>query len=152
MKLATLCYLKRNGKTLMIHRVKKENDMHHGKWNGLGGKIEQGETPEECAAREVFEEAGLKIQNPEFKGLLIFPKFDGINDWYVFVFVIKKFSGKLIDSSEGILKWVSDRKLEQLVLWEGDRIFLKWLEKKRFFSGKFIYKNGKLKSHSVSFY
>ena len=61
MKLATLCYVISNGKTLMIYRNKKENDYHEGKWNGLGGKFEQGETPEECAIREVYEESGLIV-------------------------------------------------------------------------------------------
>jgi 8-oxo-dGTP diphosphatase len=68
MKLATLCYVKGGGKTLMIHRVKKENDIHEGKWNGLGGKLQPGETPEECVIREVFEESGLKIHQPELRG------------------------------------------------------------------------------------
>lgn len=152
MKLATLCYVKHNGKTLMIHRVKKEDDMHKGKWNGLGGKLEEGETPEECVIREVKEEAGLKIENPILKGFLTFPKFSHNEDWYVFVFIAKKFRGELIDSKEGELAWIDDKKLLKLDLWEGDRIFLKWLEKKGFFSGKFMYRNGKLIEHQVVFY
>ena len=71
MKLATLCYVKRNGKTLMIHRIKKDNDMHMGKWNGLGGKFEEGETPEECAIREVYEESGLVVTNLQLKGICL---------------------------------------------------------------------------------
>ena len=67
------------------HRNKKANDIHEGKWNGLGGKFEAGETPEECLIREVYEESGLSIDNPRLRGLLIFPNFKG-NDWYVFVF------------------------------------------------------------------
>ena len=70
MKLATLCYVMKDDKTLMLYRNKKENDYHEGKWNGLGGKFEAGETPEECAIREVFEESGLKVKNPEMKGLI----------------------------------------------------------------------------------
>ena len=75
MKLATLCYVKDNktGKTLMIHRVKKENDYHEGKWNGLGGKFDAGESPEDCVIREVKEEAGLKITNPKLHGFITFP-------------------------------------------------------------------------------
>jgi len=90
MKLATLCYIKDNStnKTLMLYRNKKENDYHEGKWNGLGGKFELGETPEECAIRELKEESGLTVENPKLKGLLTFPNFDGVDDWYVFVFVI----------------------------------------------------------------
>ena len=73
MKLATLCYVRHNNKTLMIHRIKKANDMHQGKWNGLGGKIESGETPEECARREIKEESGLTVTNLILKGFLTFP-------------------------------------------------------------------------------
>lgn len=152
MKLSTLCYIKHNRKTLMIHRVKKENDMHKGKWNGLGGKLEQGETPEECVIREVKEEAGLTITKPILKGFLTFPKFAHSDDWYVFVFVAKKFTGTLIDSEEGDLAWIDDMKLPQLNLWEGDKIFLRWLSHKEFFSGKFIYKGGRLITRSVIFY
>ena len=152
MKMGTLCYVKKDGKTLMLHRVKKENDIHEGKWNGLGGKIEKGETPEECIIREVKEESGLKIKNPVLKGILTFPAFDGIEDWYVFVFVATEFEGELIDSHEGNLEWIDDDKLTSLNLWEGDKIFLKWLNQDKCFSGKFVYKNGKLVSYEVNFY
>ena len=81
MKLATLCYLRRDGKTLMVHRIKKANDMHQGKWNGLGGKLDPGETPEECAVREIYEESGLIAHNPRLKGILTFPAFDDFEDW-----------------------------------------------------------------------
>ena len=76
MKLATLCYLKRNNKTLMLHRIKKKDDIHEGKWNGLGGKFEKGESPEECAIREVREESGIKINKLRLKGVLTFPDFN----------------------------------------------------------------------------
>ena len=143
MKLATLCYAKKDGKTLMMHRVKKDNDMHEGKWNGLGGKLEKGETPEECAIRELKEESGLTAKNPKFKGILTFPsQFHG-EDWYVFVFVIREFEGELIESKEGNLEWVKDSELLNLETWEGDKIFLKWLDKDEFFSRKFVYKDGK---------
>lgn len=152
MKLATLCYLKANGKTLMIHRIKKANDMHRGKWNGLGGKLDPGESPEECAIREVQEESGLTINNPIMKGFLTFPSFANDEDWYAFVFVAHEFEGQLIESSEGVLVWVDDRHLLDLDLWEGDLIFLPWLERPGFFSGKFIYQDGRLVEHSVRFY
>ena len=80
MKLATLCYIMDEDKTLMLYRNKKENDYHEGKWNGLGGKLEAGETPEECAIREVYEESGLKVFGPQLKGLITFPMFDGIDE------------------------------------------------------------------------
>lgn len=152
MKLATLCYIKKNGQTLMLHRIKKENDMHEGKWNGLGGKLESGETPEECVIREIQEECGLVLKNPSLKGILTFPAFDGNDDWWVFVFIAKEFEGELTDSSEGNLAWVDDNELLNLNLWEGDKIFLKWLDQRGFFSGKFIYENAKLINHDVIFY
>lgn len=136
----------------MLHRVKKANDVHEGKWNGLGGKMELGETPEECVVREVKEESGLSIHSPVLKGVLTFPGFDGENDWLVFLFVAHQSSGKLIDSSEGHLQWIPDKKLTQLPLWEGDKFFLRWLNRKIFFSAKFIYKNGRLKKYHVSFH
>ena len=152
MQLATLCYLKQNNKTLMLHRVKKENDMHEGKWNGLGGKFEPGETPEECVIREIEEESGLKIVNPTLHGWISFPAFDDIKDWFVFLFSATEFSGELIESDEGNLEWIRDEKITSLNLWEGDKIFMDWINKEKFFSAKFIYKNKKLKSHSVIFY
>lgn len=152
MKLATLCYLKMDGKTLMIHRIKKENDMHQGKWNGLGGKLNPGESPEDCVIREVREESGLNISDPLLKGFLTFPRFSNEEDWYAFVFVARKIEGQLIESEEGVLKWIDDEQLLNLELWEGDLIFLPWLERPGIFSGKFIYQEGKLVEHSVIFY
>ena len=152
MKLATLCYLKADGKTLMIHRVKKENDMHQGKWNGLGGKLDPGETPEECVIREVREESGFVITNPILKGFLTFPQFSKDEDWYAFVYVAREFSGEMIDSAEGLLEWIDDAQLLELDLWAGDYIFLPWLEQPGFFSGKFVYQAGELVDHYVVFY
>jgi 8-oxo-dGTP diphosphatase len=152
MKLATLCYLRQNGKTLMVHRIKKPNDIHEGKWNGLGGKLEPGETPEECAQREIFEESGLRVKTLVLKGLLTFPMFARNEDWYAFVFVATEFEGSLIESPEGNLQWIDDELLFDLNLWAGDRIFLPWLERPGFFSGKFVYQNGELIEHSAEFY
>lgn len=152
MKLATLCYVRRNGQTLLLHRVKKANDMHAGKWNGLGGKLEAGETPEECAVREIREESGLTVSNPRLRGVLTFPAFYDEEDWYAFVFTATEFTGDLIDSPEGVLAWVDDDKLLDLNLWPGDRIFLPWLERDAFFSGKFEYVDGQLLRHDVCFY
>jgi len=152
MKLATLCYLRQNNHTLMIHRVKKQNDMHAGKWNGLGGKLLPGETPEECAIREIKEESGLCAQNPRLRGVLTFPAFNQNEDWYCFLFLITEFRGKLTESLEGYLKWIPNSELHNLNLWEGDRIFLPWLDQPFFFSGKFVYKAKKLIKHQVTFY
>lgn len=149
---ATLCYVQSNGKTLMLHRTKKDKDIHEGKWNGLGGKMEPGETPEECVIREVKEESGLRLKNPGLRGILTFPGFDGENDWVVFLFVANDFSGKTVESDEGSLGWIPNKDLTALPLWEGDKYFLEWLEQKRFFSAKFVYRNGRLKEHSVIFY
>ena len=152
MKMATLCYLKREGQTLMVHRIKKENDIHMGKWNGLGGKLEPGETPEECAMREIREETGLTVTNPILKGILTFPDYANNEDWYAFVYIAHEMEEELIDSPKGTLKWIDDEKLLSLNLWEGDRIFLPWLEQSKFFSGKFVYKDGQLMSNQVLFY
>lgn len=152
MKLATLCYVRQDGKTLMVHRIKKPNDMHQGKWNGLGGKLEPGETPEECAIREIREESGLQVSHPQLKGLLTFPAFDDIEDWYAFVYVIREFVGELIDSPEGRLAWIEDSHLKELPLWEGDRVFLDWLDQTGFFSAKFIYNAGEFIDYQVIFY
>ena len=152
MKLATLCYVRSNGKTLMVHRIKKVNDMHQGRWNGLGGKLEPGETPEECAIREIYEEAGLVVRNPQMKGFLTFPGFANDEDWYAFIFTARAGEGDLIDSPEGVLQWVEDEALLELNLWEGDRLFIPWLDRPGFFSGKFIYQDGRLVDHHVIFY
>ena len=152
MQLATLCYIKKNNQTLMLHRVKKENDIHEGKWNGLGGKFEASETPEECVIREVKEESGLNIFNPKLHGFISFPAFDQVQDWFVFIFTASDFTGEIIDSEEGILQWIDDEKLDSLNLWEGDKIFMDWLNRDDFFSAKFIYKNKSLVSHSVNFH
>ena len=151
MILATLCYIKHNCHTLMVYRNKKPNDMHAGKWNGLGGKFEPGESPEECVIREVREESGLEIRKPHLHGLLMFPNFKG-DDWYVFVFTAREFSGTLIDSPEGRLEWILDEKLTSLNLWESDHIFFSWLEKGEFFSAKFIYAGDQMQRYEVSFH
>jgi 8-oxo-dGTP diphosphatase len=151
MILATLCYVKRDGCTLMLYRNKKPNDIHEGKWNGLGGKFEPGETPEECVTREVWEESGLSIQNPKLCGLLMFPKFKG-NDWYVFVFTANKFSGALIDSPEGRLEWIPDEEALNLNLSESNLIFMPWIENGEFFSAKFNYEDAKMMGYKITFH
>ena len=152
MILATLCYIKQNGHTLMVLRNKKPNDMHAGKWNGLGGKFEPGESPEACVVREVREESGLEIRNPKMHGLLMFPAFKGA-DWYVFVFMARDFSGELISNSpEGKLEWIPNDKLTSLNLWESDHFFFSWMKKGQFFSAKFLYDRDEMQSYEVSFH
>jgi len=135
----------------MVHRVKKANDIHEGKWNGLGGKFETGETPEECVIREIFEESGLSIQNPKLCGLLMFPQSKG-NDWYVFVYTASDFTGELIDSPEGKLEWIPDEKILDLNLWESDHIFMSWMREGKFFSAKFEYEGDKMCGYNVVFH
>ena len=152
LKIGTLCYINNGKETLMLHRIKKKNDIHEGKWNGLGGKLIDGESPEECVVREVKEESGLDIKNPILKGILTFPKFDEVDDWMVFVFVSNEFSGELSECDEGVLEWIDNEKVMNLNLWDGDKIYMKWLTGHSFFSAKFIYKKRILQSHKVVFY
>ena len=149
MQLSTLCYLKKNGKTLMMHRTKKDKDVHEGKWNGLGGKFLKGESPEECVIREVKEESGLRIKKPQLRGVMTFPSFKDKEDWVVFLFTASEFTGRLKECDEGKLEWIEDKKLSALNLWEGDKIFFEWLKEGRFFSAKFVYKNKRLIEHNV---
>ncbi|MGA2488961.1 MAG: 8-oxo-dGTP diphosphatase [Anaerolineales bacterium] len=151
MILATLCYIQHDGCTLMIHRVKRADDIHLGKWNGLGGKFAPGESPEECVRREVREESGLEIRHPSLCGLLMFSSFKG-NDWYVFVFTAREFSGEMKENEEGYLEWISDDELESLPLWPSDHMFLPWIRQGHFFSAKFIYDGEEMKEHTVAFY
>lgn len=151
-QVSTLCYLKRGGKTLMLHRIKKERDIHKDKWNGLGGKIHAGETPEECVIREVKEESGYDIVAPQLHGVMTFPEFKDKQDWLVFLFTADRFSGEEIESDEGRLEWIEDEKLFDLHLWEGDKYFLEWLKQDKFFSARFCYKDGALTHHDVTFY
>lgn len=154
MKLATLCYVqdKLSNRTLMIYRNKKENDYHEGKWNGLGGKFEPGESPEECAIREIKEESGLTVKSVKMKGFLTFPLFDGKDDWYVFLFTADDFEGDLIESPEGHLEWIPNENLFDINLWDGDKNFIPWLFEENFFSAKFNYKDGEFIDYEVSFY
>jgi 8-oxo-dGTP diphosphatase len=150
--LFTLVYLVKGDQTLMIHRVKKENDIHQDKYNGLGGKLEKGETPLQCAIREVKEESNLDIQDIKFKGHLLFPNFDGIgNDWQVFLYRADAFTGELVkENREGNLVWIDNDKMTDLPLWEGDKIFLKHLYGPDIIDASFSYENGQLKDHQIT--
>lgn len=153
-KLATLIYVQKDNKTLMVHRNKKENDMHEGMYNGLGGKLDSGESPEDCAKRELLEESGLIVKKMRMKGMLSFPDalFTG-HDWYVFVFIVDEFEGELFENSvEGDLEWVDNDKLLDLKMNEGDYVFMKWFDKDEMFSAKFNYDGKKLVDYSVEFY
>ena len=152
LKLATLGYLRRGGHTLMLHRTGREADYHAGRYNGLGGKLEPGESPEACLAREVREESGLQVEEARLKGLITFPLFDGVDDWYTFVFVVPRFSGRLRASDEGSLHWVRDAEIPDLPLWPGDRVFLPWLDGDALFSATFRYRDGVFRDYDAVFY
>lgn len=154
--LGSMCYIDNGDSFLMLKRTKKENDVHKGLTISVGGKFENGESPEECVIREVKEETNLDIINPKLCGIITFPDFeDGVN-WYTYVYTAENFSGDLIeDCPEGDLIWVKkeDIKNRKIVTWEGDYIFLDWLiDKKPFFSAKFIYEKNIFKDYSVTFY
>ncbi len=136
----------------MLHRVKKENDTHEGKWNGVWGKFEAGETPEECAIREIEEETGLVARDPILKGILTFPNFAKWEDWYVYIYEVYDFAGELIDSDEGNLEWIDDDQILSLNLWDGDKHFMQWMREDRFFSGKFVYVDKQLVSYEWVFH
>lgn len=148
----TICYIDDGERYLLLHRNKKINDIHQGKWIGVGGKIESGETPKECVIREVLEETGLHIMNPKLRGTIMFPLFDGKSDWLVFVYTTSQFSGDLIDCKEGTLEWVKHTDVLMKPTWQGDALFLEWLlENKPYFDAKITYKEGMLTDWSVSF-
>lgn len=135
----TLCYIEKDGKYLMLHRVKKVNDLNQDKWIGIGGKFEDKESPEECMIRETLEETGLNLINPEYRGILTFVS-DKWPTEYIHLFYADKFSGELIECDEGNLEWVPIKDIYSLPLWEGDKIFLKLIEDKLpFFSLKLQY-------------
>lgn len=140
----TLCHIEKDGKYLMLHRIKKQNDLNHDKWVAIGGKFEQGESPEEANAREVFEETGLTLHNTRYCGIVTFVS-DKWGTEYMHVFHTTDFSGKLSDCDEGELCWVEIEKIYSLPIWEGDKIFLRLLEEKvPFFSLKLQYQGDTL--------
>ncbi len=143
-QLTTLCYIEKDNSYLMLHRVKKENDINHDKWIGVGGHFEHHESPEDCLLREVKEETGLTLNSFSFRGIVTFVSDDDPAE-YMCLYTSKDFSGNLIDCNEGQLEWVPFDKIESLELWEGDKIFLRLLHTDApFFSLKLVYKNGVL--------
>lgn len=147
MKVTTLCYIERDGKYLMLHRTKKKNDVNEGKWIGVGGHLEKGECPEECLVREVREETGLRLTAQRFRGIISFFS-EGYEEECICLYTSDSFEGDwehLPACEEGILKWVEKERIDELKLWEGDKIFLRLLkEDAPFFSLKLCYKGEKL--------
>ena len=144
MKLTTLCYIEKDDKYLMLHRVKKENDLNHDKWVGVGGKFAPDETPEECMLREVREETGLTLTKYRFRAILTFLSYEGETE-YIHLYTASEFTGTLLECDEGNLEWMPKSEIDKLKLWEGDKIFFKLLrETEDFFSLKLRYEGEKL--------
>ncbi|MBP5091550.1 MAG: DNA mismatch endonuclease Vsr [Bacilli bacterium] len=124
----TLCYLEKGDSYLMLHRIKKENDLNEGKWIGVGGHVEEGESILSCLKREIKEETGLILKKYRYRGYV-----DFLNDLYpperMYLYVGTSFEGELLDCPEGDLEWVRKKDVMSLDIWEGDRAFLPLLEK-----------------------
>ena len=145
MRNTTLCYLERGRDYLMLHRVKKEVDENKDKWIGIGGKFEEGESPEDCLLREVREETGLTLTSWRYRGIVTFVS----DEWgteYMHLFTADAWEGQIRqDCDEGVLEWIDREMLLSLPIWEGDKIFLRLLDSERpFFSLKLRYRGERL--------
>ena len=144
MKNTTLCYIEKDGRYLMLHRIKKKNDLNQDKWIGIGGKFEENESPEECLLREVQEETGLTLTDYRYCGIVTFVS-DRWEGEYMHLFHAEGFEGELIDCDEGNLEWVTKEQFAALPQWEGDKIFMGLLEQRvPFFSLKLCYEGDTL--------
>ena len=144
MKNTTLCYLEQNGCYLMLHRVKKKQDENAGKWIGIGGKLEENESPEECCCREFLEETGLTLTDYRYRGIITFVS-DQWEGEYMHLFSATAAAGTLRDCPEGDLAWVPLGEVPQLPQWEGDRLFLQQLRQNdAFFTMKLCYTGDQL--------
>ncbi len=144
MKPTTLCYLERDSQYLMLHRTKKENDLNHDKWLGVGGKFEEGESPEDCMLREVWEETGYTVTQWRYCGIVTFVS-DRYESEHMHLFVCTDWTGDEIECNEGDLAWIEKKRLLELTMWEGDKIFLRLIDEKvPFFSLKLTYKGDEL--------
>ena len=138
-ELTTLCYIERDGKYLMMHRVKKENDINKDKYIGVGGHFEYGETPEECLFREVKEETGLVLTEYQTRGIVTFIYGDEVVE-YMHLYTATGFEGEMIECDEGELVWIDKSEVYDLPIWEGDKIFFRLMEEDReYFSLKLVY-------------
>lgn len=139
---STQCYIERGDEYLMLHRVKKEKDINRDKWIAVGGKFEEGESPEDCMRREVYEETGLTVHAWRYRGIVTFV-LENYGTEYMHVFTADGFTGELSDCDEGVLEWVKKDEVMNLPIWEGDKIFLRLLaEDAPFFSLKLCYDKG----------
>ena len=140
----TLCYIQRGNDYLMLHRVKKANDLNKDKWIGVGGKFLDKESPEDCLLREVFEETGLKLTSWRYRGIVTFVS-DRWPTEYMHLFTADGFTGELRDCDEGVLEWLPRERLLELPHWEGDAIFLDLIRQDApFFSLKVRYEGDRL--------
>ena len=149
--LFVIAYMKTGEKTLMIKR--RKSDDQYGRWNGLGGKVEDNESPQEAMVREVKEESGLDVIKTRFGGVVTIAARGKIGTAVMFVFEVEKFAGNICESSEGKLAWIDDEKLRDLNLNEGDGLIFDWLAQGRFFSGKIVRnEGGHLLNYMVDYY
>ena len=141
----TLCYIEQDGKYLLLHRIKKKNDINKDKWIGIGGKFEENESPEDCILREAKEETGLTLIRPKYRGIVTFIS-DGMDQTeFMHLFTSDKFEGTIKECDEGNLEWVEKGNVKNLPHWDGDLIFLALLERDvPFFSLKLTYKGSSL--------
>ena len=152
MILSTLCYIEKDDKYLMLHRTKKKNDINKGKWLGIGGKFEKGESPEECIVREVMEETGLKLNSYQLRTIVTYVSTNWETE-YMYVFTSNDFTGDLIECNEGDLQWIDKKEVTKLNTWEGDKIFVEKLQNdSNFFTVKFEYDGDKLVKYNLKEY
>ena len=138
-ELTTLCYIEKDDKYLMMHRVKKEKDINKDKYIGVGGHFEYGESPDECLKREVMEETGLTLLSYSARGIITFIYGDDVVE-YMHLYTATRFEGELIECSEGDLVWIDKSEVYNLPIWEGDKLFFKLLEERDdYFSLKLVY-------------
>lgn len=152
MKNTTLCYIEKDNKYLMLHRVKKENDLNKDKWVGVGGKFEENETPDECILRETYEETGLTLLKYRLRGIITFisDKWEGE---YMYLYTATEFMGDICECSEGNLEWVDKSEVTNLPIWEGDKLFFEELIKDRgFFTMKLRYEGETLAESNINLY
>lgn len=143
-KQTTLCYLEDGDRYLLLHRTKKDHDQNRDKWIGVGGKFEEGESPEECLLREVREETGLTLRRYRYRGIVTFVS-DALPCEYMHLFTADRWDGTETVCDEGDLCWMKKSAFRSLPMWEGDRIFLRLLEEEvPFFSLKLVYRGERL--------
>ena len=123
----TLCYLEQDGCYLMLHRIKKKNDVNKDKWIGVGGKFEPGEDALTCVMREVQEETGYTMQAPRYRAMVDFycPPWQPERRH---LYTCDAFSGTPHPCNEGDLVWVPRDQVQALPIWQGDKIFFDLLD------------------------